>query len=74
MSFRKLIPELKIAIPKTAIIGVEEYDNFIEINNLIQTVYTEKNYEIVKDAFIRGSLSLQLRQKLRSYLEIMKSG
>ena len=72
VSFRKLIPELKIAIPKTAIIGVEEYDNFIEINNLIQTVYTEKNYEIVKDAFIRGSLSLQLRQKLRSYLEIMK--
>lgn len=72
VSFRKLIPELKIAIPKTAIIGVEEYDNFIEINNLIQTVYTEKNYEVVKDAFIRGSLSLQLRQKLRSYLEIMK--
>lgn len=72
VSFKKLIPDLKIAIPKTAVIGVEEYDNFIEINNLIQTVYTEKNYEIVKEAFIKASLSPQLRERLFRYLEVMK--
>lgn len=69
---KKLIPDLHIAIPKTAIIGVEEYDNFIEINNLIQIVYTEKNYEVIKEAFLKARLAPQLIQRLRNYLEVMK--
>lgn len=69
---KKLIPDLKIAIPKTAIIGVEEYDNFIEINNLIQTVYLEKNYERIRKAFLKGSLSPYLKERLRKYLEVIK--
>lgn len=72
VSLKKLIPDLKIAIPKTAVIGVDEYDTFIEINNLIQMVYTEKNYDTVKEAFIKGNLSPQLRKRLREYLEVMK--
>ncbi len=69
---KKLIPDLHIAIPKTAVIGVEEYDNFIEINNLIQIVYTEKNYEVIKEAFLKARLAPQLTQRLRNYLEVMK--
>lgn len=72
VSLRKLIPDLKIAIPKTAVIGVEEYDNFIEMNDLIQLIYTEKHYNIVRDAFIRSALTPALRKKLRSYLEVMR--
>lgn len=72
VSLRKLIPQLQIAIPKTAVIGVEEYDNFIELNNLIQTIYTEKNYEIIRDLFISSPLSPSLHKRLRSYLEVMK--
>lgn len=67
-----MIPDLKIVIPKTAVIGVEEYDNFIESNNLIQTIYTEKRYEIVRDTFIKAALPPALRKKLRTYLEVMK--
>lgn len=72
VSLKKLIPDLKIAIPKTAVIGVEEYDNFIEINNLIQTIYTEKQYSVIKETFLNASLSSALHKKLRSYLEVMK--
>lgn len=72
VSLRKLIPDLKIAIPKTAVIGVEEYDNFIEINNLIQTIYTEKQYEVIRELFVRSPLPAPLRNRLRSYLEVMK--
>lgn len=72
VSLKKLIPDLKIVIPKTAVIGVEEYDNFIESNNLIQTIYTEKRYEIVRDTFIKAALPPALRKKLRTYLEVMK--
>lgn len=68
---KKLIPQLKIAIPKTAVIGVEEYDNFIELNSLIQTVYTEKDYQVIRDSFVSARLSPQLHKRLRSYLEVM---
>lgn len=71
IDFKKLIPKLKIEIPKTAIIGVDEFDNFIEDNNLSHIVYSNKSYEEVKAAFISSNLSLKLRNKLRTYLEIM---
>lgn len=72
VSLKKLIPGLNIAIPKTAVIGVEEYDSFIETNNLIRSVYTEKKYEVIRDLFIRSALPTHLRNRLRAYLEVMK--
>ncbi|MDR0983350.1 MAG: pyruvate, phosphate dikinase [Culturomica sp.] len=72
VNIQKLIPDLDIHIPKTAIIGVDEYDNFIEINQLIETIYFEKNYSVIKEAFLKGVISASLRNKLYSYLEVMK--
>lgn len=72
VDFKKLIPKLKIEIPKTAIIGVDEFDNFIDNNNLSSTIYSDRSYEEVKAAFIAGVLSEKLRDKLRSYLEIIQ--
>lgn len=71
VDFKKLIPNLRIEIPKTAIIGVEEFDNFIENNNLNEIIYSNATYNVVKAAFISASLSSGLKQKLRSYAEIM---
>lgn len=72
IDFKKLIPNLKIEIPKTTIIGVEEFDHFIENNDLSRIVYSDQKYEEIKKAFIEGQLSDKLRSKLRSYLEVMQ--
>lgn len=72
VDFKKLIPNLKIEIPKTAIIGVDEFDNFIENNELSQIIYSDKSYQEIKMAFINAPLSDRLRAKLRSYLEVMQ--
>lgn len=72
IDFKKLIPNLKIEIPKTTIIGVEEFDHFIENNDLSRIVYSDQKYEEIKKAFIEGQLSNKLRSKLRSYLEVMQ--
>lgn len=72
IDFKKLIPQLKIAIPKTAIIGVDEFDNFIDNNNLSRIIYSDRSYEEVKAAFIASALTPKLREKLRSYLEIIQ--
>ena len=72
VDFKKLIPKLKIEIPKTAIIGVDEFDNFIDNNGLSRIIYSDESYEEVKAAFIAAPLSQKLRDKLRSYLEVMR--
>ena len=48
VDFKKLIPKLKIEIPKTAIIGVDEFDNFIDNNGLSRIIYSDESYEEVK--------------------------
>jgi hypothetical protein len=67
--FKKLIKDINISIPKTAIVGVDEYDNFIEKNNLYDKIYLDKNYKKVKELFLKGDIPDKLGKKLRQYLE-----
>ncbi|MFA8433748.1 MAG: PEP/pyruvate-binding domain-containing protein [Marinifilaceae bacterium] len=70
--FKKLIKDINISIPKTAIIGVEEYDNFIEKNQLYDQIYIDKDYDKVKELFLKSELPDKLCKKLHQYLEGMK--
>ncbi|NOU61439.1 PEP/pyruvate-binding domain-containing protein [Marinifilum caeruleilacunae] len=67
--FKKLIKDINVSIPQTAIIGVDEYDNFIEKNNLYDKIYLDKNYKKVKELFLKGDIPEKLGNKLRQYLE-----
>lgn len=69
---KKLIPDLSIVIPKTAVIGVSEFDKFIESNDLAKIIYTDIPYEDIKNAFVTAELSPELKEKLKRYLEVMK--
>jgi CheY-like chemotaxis protein len=60
-----------IKIPKTAIIGVDEYDNFIQ-RNALGKAYLNYNYNDLKKLFLRSELSAELMGKLRSYMGRIK--
>ena len=51
---------------------MDEFDNFIDNNGLSRIIYSDESYEEVKAAFIAAPLSQKLRDKLRSYLEVMR--
>ncbi|MFB6319743.1 DUF5752 family protein [Saccharicrinis sp. FJH54] len=70
ISFEKLIPGIHISVPSTAIIGVEEFEFFIEKNNLSDTVYgeTDIDYESVKTSFLQSELSPDLKEILFEYV------
>lgn len=70
--FKRLIKNLNIQIPVTAIIGVDEFDNFIEQNNLSDRLYKTHNYDKIRDMFLEASLSEGLQKKLRSFLKKIK--
>jgi len=67
--FKKFIKEMNISIPKTAIIGIDEFDNFIEDNELYDKVYQSDNYDDIKNQFLEACLSEKLSNILYKYLE-----
>lgn len=70
--FKRLINNLNIQIPKTAIIGVDEFDNFVESNNLADNLYKTTNYEKIKEMFLQGTIREDFKSRLIEYLKKMK--
>jgi len=71
-NFSEILPNIKIRTPRTSIIGTDEFENFIESNNLLQQVYNETDYDTVKKLFTNAELSSSLLRKLRRYLKIIE--
>jgi hypothetical protein len=68
IDFKKIIPNLNIRIPATAIVGSVEFEKFIEINNLYEEIYSTNDYERIKTAFIESALSESLQNKLLKFV------
>ncbi len=66
------IENVSIKIPKTAIIGAEEYENFINKHDLYG-IHMDHDYDEVKKIFLSKSLSEELVLKLRVYLDRITS-
>ena len=64
---RDQFPGTKIIIPKTAIIGAEEYDEFMERNQIFERVEGETN-EVIRKIFINSKLSDNLIKRLKIFL------
>ena len=66
------IENVSIKIPRTCVIGAEEYDSFINRHSLggIHMVHT---YEEVKQLFLSKELSEELTSRLRVYLDKVRS-
>jgi len=60
---------MNIRIPATAIIGAEEYDKFLETNNLYQDIHSSRDYEVTKKLFLEAELDMEVLEKLRKYIE-----
>jgi hypothetical protein len=71
--FSDLVGDINIRTPVTGIIGTEEFDIFLEINKLKEKIYTEENYDIIKQMFLKGNLSYNLEKKLKIYLRLIKT-
>lgn len=59
----KKFEDITVRIPKTSIIGTEEYDIFMEQNNLYELISCDSDEKIMK-RFLKGVLSPELRYKL----------
>jgi hypothetical protein len=70
INFSEIIPNISIRIPKTAIIGTHEFEQFLEHNHFLDdTIYFEKDYSRTKEIFLKAKLTGKLIGKLRKYLK-----
>ena len=72
MSLEDSFEDVKVKIPRTAIIGTEEFDIFVEKNNLARLGDVSDD-EAVKMRFLEGSFSKSLDGRLRELCEVMKT-
>jgi CheY-like chemotaxis protein len=61
-------PEVNVVIPRTAIIGTEEYDRFMEDNEALEQLKGGEEPGDVIRTFLEAGLSYSLRDKLALYL------
>ncbi len=65
------MPDIRVVTPKTSIIGTEEFERFVENNELYHKIYGETDYEKVKNLFLQGNLTVTLRKRLKTYLSVI---
>ncbi len=71
INFNKLIPNLNIRIPATAVLGSYEFDKFVEINNLYDDIYSLNDYESIRQHFLESEFDEKMKNRLMEYLEEM---
>ena len=70
----KKYPEISIRVPKVAVIGTDEFDVFMDSNDLWKIAFDEnKSDRSISNAFLKGKLSKSLQSTLRNYLNNVKS-
>jgi hypothetical protein len=71
LDFSQIVPEINIRTPRTAIIGTDEFEIFMQRNNLINLVLDETDYMKVRELFMAGELSFNLKKKLKTFLKLL---
>ncbi|MBT3386062.1 MAG: pyruvate, phosphate dikinase [Prolixibacteraceae bacterium] len=68
INFKKLIPDLNIRIPATAVLGALEFDKFVEMNNLYDDIYSLNDFESIKKHFLESEFDEKTSNRLKKYL------
>ncbi|MDX9772537.1 MAG: PEP/pyruvate-binding domain-containing protein [Bacteroidales bacterium] len=66
----RLLPGINIKTPVTAIIGTDEFDQFMDSNSLWDLVNKEKKFPELQKQFLAGCLSDDLEEKLRAFIKV----
>jgi len=71
LNFSERLSGINIRNPKTSIIGTDEFDHFIERNNLTEIIHGGYDYEDIREIFLRSELTFHIEKKLKSLLNVL---
>jgi CheY-like chemotaxis protein len=67
--FQELVPGLNIYIPSTTVIGSHEFKKFIEINNLYDQIYSDNDFESIRQDFLKSDFDEKLKERLLEFVK-----
>jgi hypothetical protein len=70
--FKDLLHDINVTIPKTIIVGTDEFENFIEQVDYCALIETEQDYRDTRQVFSVLKLSSLLSQRLKRMLTSLK--
>ncbi len=62
-------PHVNIRIPRSAVIGTDEFNDFIQRNGLQHSLQEQDDADTIKRRFLAGDLQASLQDRLRTFLE-----
>lgn len=68
LDLSRYIPGINIKAPMTAVIGVDEYDSFLDRNDLLERIKDETDFKEIQKIFLEAELTQRLVQKIRILL------
>ena len=71
-NFPELVADIRIVSPRTTIIGTDEFERFLQNNNITEKIGTDTDYAALKEIFLAGRLSETLQRRLKTFLSIIQ--
>jgi len=72
-NINEYVPGIKLKMPKTFIIGTDEYDQFILKNDLLNRAGKEQDFDKITEMFLKEDLSPELVKRLNKVLKLIKN-
>jgi len=72
MEFEKQFPDVRISLPATAVIGTNEYDDFVTRNHINEQTLEEQTDAQIDELFLSGQLADGLAHKLWIFLDLIR--
>lgn len=68
-NWKEKFPDVNIRVPHVVVVGTEEFDNFMDKNDLWNIALSSKHNDEITEIFLKGRLSRDLIVSLKSYLK-----
>jgi hypothetical protein len=70
LGFAQYLPGIEVKMPRTAFVGIDEFERFLERNGLWAFAFYEAGAGEVRERFLRSPLGEELVGKLRRFLRV----
>ena len=70
LDFSQYIQGVRVSMPNTVFVGIDEFEHFLELNGLWAWAYYGDSASEVRKVFVEKSLTIQLKDRLRQFLAV----
>ena len=70
LDFSQYIRGVRVSMPNTVFVGIDEFERFLEMNGLWTWAYYGDSASEVRKVFVEKSLTMQLQDRLRQFLAV----